>query len=174
MGLVDGHLWILVAVEEEHWGIVFVHVENGAGEAGEIGDFVGLGAEEQVEGGFADTEAVGSGLVENRGEVGGAEEADDALDIGGLVAEIAEVAFKFAMAVGDADESGEMSARGRAGDNDLFGVDAEFLSVGAKVANGGFDVVNLRGKFRDGGESVINGGDGATEIDEVLERHFFF
>lgn len=105
-------------------------------------------------------------LVEDGEEIGGAEEADDALDVAGGLEVQAEGAFEFFVAIGDADEGGKVSAGGAAGDDDAGGVDAEGGLFGAEIAEGGFDVVDLGGEGRLGGETVINAGDGEALVDE--------
>jgi hypothetical protein len=78
--LVDRHLRVLVAVEEEQGRIVGIDVKDWAGEAGEIGNVFRLAAEQEIERRYADAEAVGSGLVEDRGEIRAAVKANDSLD----------------------------------------------------------------------------------------------
>lgn len=162
--LVDGHLGVLVAVVPEERWIGFIDVKDGAGEAGEVGFGVGLSAEEQFEGGNAHVDAVGSGLGEDGRQVRGAVEDDDGLDVGGLAFMVAEIAFEFLVAVGYADERGEVTAGGAAANGDFLCGNAVVVSRAAEVANGGFDVVDLGRELGDGGKAVVDAGDGEAFV----------
>ena len=170
--LLEWRLWVLVAVDQEQGRILGIHMEYGAGKAGEFRRGIGLGTEEKLQGRDADGEAVGRGLLENGGEVRHSEKAQDGVNVRGLIGQ-SDGAFKFAMAVGDADERGEMSSGGGSGDGDLVGVDTQFFRVGTQEANGGLDVVDLGGKPCGGGEAVIDAGNGIALGDELAEGHVF-
>lgn len=143
-----------------------IDVLDGAGELGEVGLFGGLPAEEELEGGDADAAAVVGALLEDGQEVGGAEEADDALDVAGGVEVCADGAFEFFVAIGDADEGGEVSTGGAACDDDAGGIDAEGCLLGAEEAEGCLDIVDLGWEGGLGGEAVIDAGDGEAFMDE--------
>jgi hypothetical protein len=57
-------------------------------------------------------------------------------------------------------------------DHDLFRRHTPFAAARPQKANRRFDVVNLSGKPRLGGQTVVNTGNGKTFRHKRLERHF--
>ena len=58
VGLVDRHLRILIAVQQQQRRVVFVDVKHRAGQMGELLFGVGLAAEQQLQGGDTDVQAI--------------------------------------------------------------------------------------------------------------------
>ena len=112
VGLIDRHLRILIAMQQEEKRIVRVHVKDGTGEARELGLLFGQAAEKQLKSRFADAQAVGRRLREDGCEVRCAEKADDALNGRAFGEMISHRAFEFPDSVGHPGEGGEMPARG--------------------------------------------------------------
>lgn len=165
--LIDGHLRILVAVNENEWGILSVDVENRASQLGGLGSFVGLAAEQKFECGNSHAQTVRGRLGEDGGQIAGAVVAHDSVNVRRLVEMIAHGAFEFWVAVGGAYQGDEMTSCRGACDGQSFCVEIERVRVGSQVANGGFDIMDLRGEGRYWCQAVINAGDGIPGFQEI-------
>ena len=75
--LIDRNLGVLVTMDQEERWILGVHVEDRAGKFGAFGVVFWLGPQQQLQCGNSNSQTVRRGLVEDRHEVGGAEEVDD-------------------------------------------------------------------------------------------------
>ena len=82
VGLVDRNLWILISVKNEQGGIRGVDVSHRTSEPCQIGHLVGTASEKQFQRRHPDAQTVGSGLLENRGEIRWPVQIHDRLDGG--------------------------------------------------------------------------------------------
>ena len=172
--LIDWHLRILIAVQQEQRWVVFIHVKHRAGELGQsLGFFRGI-SQQQLERRHADAEAVRGGLAEDTGQIAGAIVARDGLHVGRLFRVAAHRALERSHAVAGADQGRQMAAGGIARDADAIGVVAVFPGVRAQPANGAFAVVYQCWKFRHGTQAVINAGHGVAAFHQRRERHEIF
>src|SRR5437762_9058319 len=70
MRLVDGHWRILISVEQEQRRIISIYMKYRAGQPRERGKIIGLAAEQQLERGHTNTQAMRSRLLQNSREIG--------------------------------------------------------------------------------------------------------
>src|ERR1043166_292451 len=112
-------------------------------------------------------------LIENGCEIGSTIKTNDSLHIGGCLQVAAEGSFEGLISVGNADEGGQVCSGGVACDDDFFRREVIFVTVGAQKANGGFEIVSLRGNLSFGGGTVMYARDGVTIGHESAERHLF-
>ena len=108
--LVDGHLRILIAMQQQERRIGSIHVKHRAGKLGQFLHLIGRIPKQQLQCRHAHTEAVRGGLAEDTGQVAGAVVARYRLYTGGLIAVTANGAFQFLDAIAGADERGKMAA----------------------------------------------------------------
>ena len=155
LALIDGHAFIGVAVHDEESRIVGAGLIHCAGVFCEGGNFEDGGAEEFGAVGIGDVfgSATIADVVGRHGEeVGGTKPIQHGLDAAGG-------GFVFWIQAG-AHEGDKVTTGGGAGGADVFGVEAEFLTVVAQPADGGVAVVDLGGPAGDVGLAKINAGDG--------------
>ncbi len=139
-------------------------VVDGGSEAGVVGIFLRVGAEELISGGTGDVDgfvAVELGVS----PVGGAAEEADGADGGGLRGIVAEGAVEIWLVGGDGEEGGDGGAVGVGPESDAVGVEVLRLGVAADPADGGLGGVEVVGKA---GEGLVVGGVGG-EIGGVGE-----
>lgn len=155
-GLGVGHLFVLVAVDEEVGREVAAEVggggsgaQDGAGGVVEFGE-----AEEGFHGG-----AEFGAVIDLKNEIVGCIDGDDGGDSG------------VAPSAG-ADEGDEVAASGFADDGDTFGVGLEFGGVGADPADGGLDVLDTGGVAVGGREAVVDGEPGEASLAEGVKERF--
>ena len=171
MRLIDGHLRILIAVQQQQGWIVFIHVKHRAGELGQFLHLIRRISKQQLQCRHADAEAMRGGLAEDTGQVAGAVVARNRLDVGRLIGMPANGAFQGLYAVAGADERGEMAAGGIARDADAIRIVAVPGLIGTQPADGAFAVLDQRGKFRHRAQAIIDTGHRIAAFHQRREWH---
>ena len=92
--LIDRHLRILIAVEQQQGRIAMVHMKNWTGKLCQRGHGVRLSAKQQVKRRHTNLQTMRCGLVQDRREIRRAIKTHDSLHIGALSAVVSDVALQ--------------------------------------------------------------------------------
>lgn len=164
MGLVDWHLRVLIAVQQEQGRISLIEMGDRARPSRDVGPFVRLPAQQKLQRRNAHAQTMRRGLVQNRLKIGRSIEGHDRPDRGRSVVVISDRPFKDL--AGDSDQCSEMSTGGSSGDGDALRVNLESLGVRPQKPDGRFDVVHLRWMRRDGTQPIVDTCDSEAALGE--------
>ena len=103
--LVDGHLRILISMQQKQWRVRPVDMRDWACQHRQSPLFLGLATEQELQGRFSDAEPPRRGLVQNRQQVARSEVRNDCLHLRRLGKMRADKSFKFRSAVCYPDQS---------------------------------------------------------------------
>ena len=99
VGLVNGHLRILVSVEQEQWRIAAIDMKERTCQTREVHNVRGLPTEQQLQSGDPNFQAVRRRLRQDGGQIRRAIEADDPLNPRTLRVVVSDFSFQFAMSI---------------------------------------------------------------------------